>query len=219
MRQPKPYRIKNMLSKKQRQALAEKAPPAVPASQQKLKDQMATVPREANESKKAWKLRAVKDLRAQKKAARAKAPSPKAKAKSQPKAAAKTKVTSDKRKPPFSVWPVKTKSWDAGDKGGQKDSKGKGSKQGKGKGRGKGKGKGQGKNQQKSWTKTWDKNQGKWTKGRDNSWKNQGKTWGTDSWGKKDSWDKKDSWGKDSWKKKDSWNKKDSWTGRKKWWN
>ena len=94
----KPFRIKNMLSNKQRKALRARPSPKpiiknMPEIKgMKLKDRMAPYPRLANESVKSWKLRVVRDLRS-KKAAKA---SPKAK--SQPKAKAKAKAAAQPTK-------------------------------------------------------------------------------------------------------------------------
>ena len=133
----KPFKIKNMLSLKQRKALAQKskAPPKA-APKEKLADKMKAYPRLANESKKAWKLRIVKDLRAQTNAAKSPKPGVQAKSRALPKAKAiadgtvagkpktttlliypkswrKQKEDQDGKKPPYSVWPVKASSWEA----------------------------------------------------------------------------------------------------------
>ena len=189
--------IKNLLSAKQRQRLKEKKSSTSPLpNATKLKDQLKAIPQKDGETNKAYKLRALRELRAGKKTQK---PSPKAKGKA--KAAPK--------KPPYSVWPLKkgSDSWTS-------DSPSAGKSKGKGKGKGGGKSKGQSKGKSS-------KGQGK---GKSSSKPSQPSWWTSDTYVKPwnarkvdSSWEKKDSWKKDTAATKDSWKKDSSAAGSKQW--
>ena len=188
--------IRNLLSPRQRDRLKEKKTGASQPSQNlKLKDQLKAIPQLDGETKKAYKLRALREVRAGKKTQK---PAPKAKAKAKPKAAAK--------KPPYSVWPLKkgADAWGDASSAGKGKGKGKASSSAKGQSKGKdSKGSSKGKSSSKSSKPTWWNSDSYVTK-----WKPDNSRWKKDSSAKdKQQWTKQWSKVHDEWK----WEWKKNW--------
>ena len=234
-----------MLSPAQRSRLAAKRvsglQPASGKGDGKLKDRMKEYKRMHGETKKAWKLRVIQDLRKLRRESQGKSRGKGSNA-SQPKAPAKPKAVA--KAPPFSAFPLNKTKWEETVKEEKEPVKGKGKGKGKGKSKQKGTGKSKGKSESASsstsWTApqkdySWDKKSWGW--GNTADWKKQDDSRTTGGWAKEKGWkevdtpsyakkdwtSRTDSWGKwdnqkDSWNKWNSQKDANSWESRKDSW-